>query len=349
MINIDYALDENGELLDEYFFHWEDFKEEGINYYYFVGLRSAGKTFDLFKSMIKYKKCLLIRRTDPELEIMTDEAHNPFIPLIHHDVVKSGYMKRKGKKIYKIYAGNEGKEEYIGDGVALNTFATTRSADYSYFERIYWDEFIKQPDQKEMKAEGSAWLAMIQTVARNRNIEVVACANSNDIYNPVFKELGVINKLERLMNDGKEGHKVYTDKERKLKIVLYSPTPELMEYLRRTSLHALTKGTRYADMAYKNEFIGNDFTDCEYKSIKGYRPMFIIDDYCVWKKKGENLIYLSYALPEGIKQYFSKYELDQENLRTDWYTYFRNRYLKHRITFEAYAIKRSFLDIMHLM
>ena len=74
MINIDYALDENGELKDEYFFHWEDFKEEGINYYYFVGLRSAGKTFDLFKSMIKYKKCLLIRRTDPELEITFSEC-----------------------------------------------------------------------------------------------------------------------------------------------------------------------------------------------------------------------------------------------------------------------------------
>ena len=34
MINIDYALDENSELKDEYFFHWEDFKEDGINYYY---------------------------------------------------------------------------------------------------------------------------------------------------------------------------------------------------------------------------------------------------------------------------------------------------------------------------
>ena len=349
MINIDYALDENGELKNEYFFHWRDFKEEGINYYYFVGLRSSGKTFDGLTWLTEEKKGLLIRRTDPELEIMVDEAHNPFLPLINHGVIESGYVKRKGKKVYKLFAGKEGEEDYIGDGIALNTFATTRSADYSYFERIYWDEFIKQPDQKEMKAEGSAWLSMIQTVARNRNIEVVACANSNDIYNPVFKELGVINKLERLINNGQEGHKIYTDKQRHLKIVLYEPSIELKEYLRRTSLHDLTEGTRYADMAYKNEFIGNDFSDCEYRSIKGYRPMFTIDDYCIWKKKGEPNLYLSYAMPEGIKNYYSQYELDCENLRTEWYTYMRNRYLKRKIIFESYAIKRSFLDIMKLI
>ena len=345
MTNYDYSLDENGELKDEYYFHWQDFYEPGIYYYYFVGIRSAGKTFDGLKWMIETGKKLYVRRTDPELETMTDETHNPFNPLINKGIIESGEVKRHKKKFYKMYAD----EEYIGDGVALNTFATTRSVDYSYFDGIFWDEFIKQPDQREMKAEGEAWMSMIHTVARNRNILVIAMANSNDIYNPVFKELGVVNKLERLMNDNKEGHKIYKDVKRKLKIVLYEPTPELKAYLKSTSLHALTEGTRYADMAYNNEFIGNDFTDCDYKSIKGYRPILIIDNYCAWKKKGENLIYVSYAIPEGGKHYYSKYELDQENLRTEWYTYFRNRYLKHRITFESYEIKRNFLDIMKLM
>ena len=345
IIHAVYKKDGNILLKPEYYFHWQKYKEKGIFYYYFVGVRSAGKTYDGIKWLVDEGRGILVRRTAPEFDIMCDEVHSPFNPLIEVGDLESGYVKRS-KKIYKLYAN----DEWIADGVTLNTFATTRSADYTYFKNIFWDEFIKQPDQKEMRAEGSAWLSMIHTIVRNRtDVTVVAAANSNDIYNPVFKELGVINHLEKLMNDKKEGSKIYTDYKRHIKIVLFEPCYELKKFLELTAVHDLTEGTRYADMAFSNEFIGNDFTDCGYKSIKGYKPIIAIDDFTAWRKKGSNEIYVSYASCEGVKQYYSKYELDQENIREHYYTFFRNRYLKHLITFESYAIKRTFLDILKLI
>ena len=340
-----YEKDGNILLKPEYYFHWQDFKEDNIYYYYFVGVRSGGKTYDGLKWLCKVKDGIFVRRTAPEFDILCDEKHSPFNPLIEVGDIESGCVKRS-KKIYKLYAN----DEWIADGVTLNTFASTRSADYTLFKNVFWDEFIKQPDQKEMRAEGSAWMSMIHTIVRNRsNCLIVAAANSNDIYNPVFKELGVINQLERLMNDKKEGSKIYTDYKRHIKIVLFEPCFELKKFLELTAVHDLTEGTRYADMAFNNEFIANDFSDTGYKSIKGYRPMLSIDDFTIWRKKGSNEIYISYASSEGVKQYYSKYEIDQENLRTNYYTFFRNRYLKHLITFESYAIKRTFLEIMKLI
>lgn len=355
---IEYALvpgtlyTDEPKLKPEYYFHWEDFEEEGIYNYYAVGVRGAGKTYNGVKWLIKVKKGLLIRRTDPELEIMTDPQHNPFNPLINENEIESGYVKRKGKKLYKMYAGTEGDEEYIGDGVALNTFATTRSADYSYFENVFWDEFIKQPDQQNFKDEGSAWNNALETITRNRHhVTVVAVANSNDIYNPVFKELGVVNQLEKLLDKAKIETQCLTLNKRHIKIILYKPTEEFISFRKCLGLWDLTEGTNYAAMAYDNQFIANDFSDCEYHSIIGYKPVLNIDDYAIWRKKGTNELYVTYAQFEGKgnNTYYSHYPIDCENLVERYYNMIRNRYLKHLITFESYDIKRRLLELFKLM
>lgn len=355
--HISYALiitDDNIKLKPEYYFDWKEFKEDGYYYYYIVGVRGAGKTFSGFKWMTEEKEAgnysLLVRRTEGELELMLSEMNNPLKPLIDEGVIESAYFKKERKKTFNIYMGPVGLEEFAIQGVSLNTFGRIRSADFSMFDNIFWDEFIKQPDQAEMKKEGEAWLNMIETVCRNRyKINVVACANSNDIYNPVFKSLGLVAKLERLYNDGKPGHKIYKDPKRHIKVIMYEPTYEFKEFKKHTALHDLTEGTDYAAMAYENKFIANDFSDCCYHSIVGYSPKFAIDNYCIWSKKGSNELYISYAMPEKIYTYYSKFELDVENVKMKYYTYLRNRYLKHLITFESYDIKRRFLDILQLL
>lgn len=349
-----YYLTPDGKLKPEYYFHWRPFKEDGFYYYYFVGVRGAGKTFDGFNWIIDEAKdgrhSLLVRRTDPELELMLSDINNPLLPLMKEGIIESSYFKRERKKTYNIYVGEPEKEEFIAQGVALNTFGKIRSADFSNFDNIFWDEFIKQPDQQDFKAEGEAWLNMIETVCRNRHhIYVVATANSNDIYNPVFKTLGVVNNLEKLLNDNTPGSKIYKDAKRHLKIVLYEPSKEFKEFKQGGALYDLTVDTNYADMAYNNKFTANDFSDCKYIKIAGMTPLFAIDNYCIWKLKGSNKLYISYAMPEKIYTYYSKYELDVENIKVKYYTYMRNRYLKKLITFESYDIKRRFLDIMQLI
>lgn len=344
-----YYLDDKGKLKPQYYFHWKEFKEDGYYFYYFVGVRGAGKTYDGLKWLNDERAGILIRRTDPELEIMLEERNNPLNPLILNGDIESGYIKRTRTKIYNFFTGAPGEEEFMCQGLALNTFAKVRSSDFSFCNNLFWDEFIKQPDQQEMKDEGGAWLNMLETITRNRHhITVVAVANSNDIYNPVFKSLGVVSHLEKLIVKNQPGHKIYKDPKRHLKVIMYEPTKEFIEYKKSLGLYDLTAGTDYAAMAYENQFVKNDFSDCGYKSIVGYVPLFNLDNYCIWKKKGSNEIYVSYAQAECVS-YYSKYEIDVELLKNKYYMMLRNRYLKRLITFESYDIKRSLLDLLRLI
>lgn len=338
-------------LKPEYYFNSEKFEEDGYYYYYFVGVRGAGKTIDGLKKIINRKNSIMVRRTDPEFDIMLEEVNNPFNPLIKLGYLANARIKKTRTKLYMMYITKEkaAEEEFIGEGVALNTFASTRSADFSFCENVFWDEFIKQPDQKEFKAEGQAWLNMLETIARSKHhINVYAYANSNDIYNPVFKELRVINQLERLLDKAKHETQIYKDIKRHLKIVLYKPTKEFEIFKSALALHDLTAGTQYADMAYNNQFIANDFNDCEYRNIKGYKPYFGIDDYTIFKHKGSKDIYVSYANADCFR-YYSKYPLDQENIRNKYYNIIRNRWLGRYIIFESYDIKRRMLELFKLI
>lgn len=354
---IEYAIVPGTLLTDEpllkpkYYFHSDQFEEEGYYFLYVIGVRGAGKTVDGLTWLKNNGDGIMVRRTDPEFEIMLEEINNPFNPMIKLGMISAARIKKTRTKLYMMYIiENESSEErFICEGVALNTFASTRSADFSFAKNVFWDEFIKQPDQKEFKAEGSAWLNMLETIARSKHhINVRAYANSNDIYNPVFKELRVINQLERLLDAAQHETQVYKDPKRHIKIVLYKPTKEFEIFKSALALHDLTEGTQYADMAYNNQFTANDFSDCDYRNIKGYRPYFGIDDYTIFKHKGSKDIYVSYANADCFR-YYSKFPLDQENLRNKYYNIIRNRWLGRYIIFESYDIKRRMLELFKLI
>ena len=338
-------------LKPEYYFHSDEFIEDDIYFYYFIGVRGAGKTVDGLTWLIDEGDGIMVRRTDPEFDIMLEEMNNPFNPLIRLGNIAGAKIRKTRTKLYMMYVMREAEasEEFICEGVALNTFASTRSADFSFCKNVFWDEFIKQPDQKEFKAEGQAWLNMLETIARSKHhINVRAYANSNDIYNPVFKELGVVNQLEKLLDAAQYETQVYINKKKHLKIVIYKPTKEFEIFKSALSLHDLTEGTQYADMAYKNQFTANDFTDCEYRKLTGYKPYFAIDDYTIYKKKGSKDMYVSYANADCFT-YYSKFALDQENLRNKYYNIIRNRWLDRHIVFESYDIKRRMLELFKLI
>lgn len=340
------------------FINVADYLRPGIFYYAFVGGRGGGKTFSTLDYCVETgKPFIYMRRTLDELIECCDhpthgELENPFKGLNKEREWNYGLLRttKKSAAIFDRVIGADGKIEYvdapIGYGLALSAIATMRGIDLSDAETLFYDEFIPEKHVRKIKAEGEALLNAIETVARNREMvgsepmRVIMCANAFDIYNEVFRELGVISLVERMIN---RGQTVSYFNDRGLCIALLPHTEEFVEKKKKTSLYQLTKGTRFYDMALMNEFAYNDFSLIGYRKITGMRPVVGFDGCYVYETKGDNQYYVSYSRSR-CPVYDTRHVQDKKSFFDNYGKWLRMEFIDSKIQFETYEIKMKFLD-----
>lgn len=343
-----------------------DFADESYPFQIIIGARGYGKTYSAAEGVCgvseKYTmqgKPLWMRRTRDEWEGLQDsqkgEGMNPFKPINMNYGTNIGMLPMGNGfgGIYERENRDDGLYNYLGAPIgyttALSTVSHMRGIDLSDVSDWFYDEFIAEQHVKRMRGECDALLNAYETFNRNREfngkppIRLWMLANSNDIYNPIFEGLGIVNIAEKMIYNGEE-HKYIKD--RGLAIHILKSSDEFVSAKKETALYKLTQGTKFYDMALGNNFSYNDFSLIEYRSIKGYRPLCALSNCFFYKKKGDREIYVCYAPAQNVQVYNIDLPQDKMSFMRSWGIKIKPYYISGRLIFESYDIKRRILDVI---
>ena len=337
-----------------------DYKNNDFPFQIFIGGRGCGKTFSALYGALDLwpDRFLYMRRTAQELDLMLDsekygEGANPFKP-VNREKGRDVGLSRIVKNLAGIYNREmvDGRPEPVGPpigyGVALSTISSIRSIDFSDCTDWILDEFIPERHVRKIKNEGTALLNAYETICRNRELSgapplrLWMLANSNDIYNDIFIELGIVSDIERMTRKGKSD--LYL-KERGLAIHLINNNTEYVNKKKETALYKLTKGSSFYEMALDNKFAYNDFSLIHRENIAGYRPICCIGKGYIYGKKGDSLLYVTYA-PARCPVYDITTEQGRRNFYNDIGRRMHQYFINSRITFESYELKQTVLDLI---
>lgn len=302
-----------------------------------------------------------MRRTEKELKAITDskamgEGGNTF-KTIDQDFGWNYGICHMTESISGIYEREYTKEGNlkpvgmpIGYALALNTVAGVRGVDFSDCSRLFYDEFIAERHVRRMAHEGEAFLNAIESIGRNRELQgkpalkVYCFANSYNIYTPIFEVLGLVSKVERMIAKGQRDLYLET---RGCAIHLLEPSSEFIKAKSNTSLYKLTGGTEFADMALKNDFVYNDFSNIGYRKLAGYVPICSCENMYIYNKKGSGEFYCCYS-PARVAHYKTNTAVDKKAWQRRFRQDMTSPMLRHDIYFETYELKEKFLDLMDI-
>lgn len=314
-----------------------------------------------YRGMGKPEKFIWMRRTDKELKSITDskamgEGGNTFKSIDEDMGFRYGIckMSESVSGIYEREYDKEGKLRPVGSpigyGLAMNTVAGVRGVDFTDASRLFYDEFIAERHVRRIAHEGEAFLNAIETIGRNRELmglpplKVYCLANSYNIYTPVLEILGLVSKVERMIARGQRH--MYLD-ERKCALHLLDPSEEFVKAKSNTSLYKLTQGTEFSDMALKNDFIYNDFTNVGYRKISGYIPVCACEDMFIYMKKGEDEVYCTYTSARTVR-YRTHLAIDKKAWQRAYRRDMMRCLMAHKVFFETYELKEKFLDLVDI-
>ena len=172
-----------------------------------IGPRGCGKTYSVLDYMQEKSsedsKFIYMRRDGTEIDSCSSEYGNPFKKLNvdkNYDIHPFQISKFNGFGIAR-----DDDLNVIGYGVALSTFASMRSQDFSDVDRIFFEEFIAEKHKRKIKGEGAALLNVYETINRNRELfgqppcELIMCANGIDLANPILLELGATTLIAKML------------------------------------------------------------------------------------------------------------------------------------------------------
>lgn len=341
----------------------DKYKRPGVWLHFFIGGRGTGKTYGGLKGA--YEDALkgyghgfiLLRRTDKERKL--NEAFNPFTKFNK----RSGYtamtapLTKDATGIYKGVPGDDGElapsGAPLGYMFALSTLASMRSLgmDDEAVDKLLYDEFIPESHVRLLKMEGEAFLNAFETFNRNRELELglppLQCyltANANQIDNAIFKALGLVPIVERMIRKGQSD---YYDTKRGYAIHILKDAAFEAEK-KKTSIARLTEGSDYYEMAYNNKFAYNDFTSIRRLDATGFTPFFAIGDAHVWQRKGQTEFYVTYKDGSFAYRYRPGNQADGMLGRQRHGMLFRRAYAAGLVTFESFELKSLVLDFFEV-
>lgn len=262
-----------------------------------IGPRGCGKTYSVLdymqESSSEDSKFIYMRRDGTEIDSCSSEYGNPYKKLNQdkgYDVHPFQISKFNGFGIAR-----DDDMNVIGYGVALSTFASMRSQDFSDVDRIFFEEFIPEKHKRKIKGEGQALLNLYETVNRNRElmgekpVELIMCANGIDLANPILLELGATSLIGKMLMNGQRR---LTIPEKALYIELI-PRTKVSELKEDTVLYRLASN-EFALDALDTKFRGADI-DFVRKNVnlRSYKTEFSYGNY-VFFSNAEHF-YIAYS------------------------------------------------------
>ena len=217
-----------------------------------VGPRGIGKTFGATEFVTnqfikKNDEFVYLRRYKTEL---SKSIRNFFSSVKKEDKFPDHSLDTKGLTFLI-------DEKVAGYGMTLSTAQQLKSSNFPNVKTIIFDEFLIEPGQGHyLKNEVFAFLGLIETIARTRNIRVFMLGNSVSEINPYFLFFDIsipYNNDIKLFKDG-------------MILLQYIRKTNFQEAKKDTRFGKLVAGTDYEEYAIENEFIDSNKNFIEKKT-----------------------------------------------------------------------------------
>lgn len=319
--------------------------KNNISFIIIVGSRQIGKTYGVLKLMLdEDRRFILMRRTQTEVNFLTNIALNPFANLDPSIVIKkdSDFTARIDKE-------SEESTGQIGMVTSLKGIAKIRGFNGRVFSDLVYDEFIPENHVVRIKDEGDAFINAIITISGNRELEgekPLKCwmlANANNINNPVLEKMNLQIKL----NDMIRKHQEFSIMKDKGVMLINAAGEAVINKRKQTAIYkAVDTESEVMKMAFGNEFAYNDSEHVVKEDLKQFNPVLdVFNSFSLWKSKhdGHYYVYKSKQMPKV----FNNNDRGRKEL-LKYMGNIKNLYYLNKITFYDLILKekfKSFIDV----
>ena len=307
-----------------------------------VGGRATGKTYGALKYAYEsHTRFILMRRTQAQTDLINKPEFNPY-KAINQDLGTDIQVRSISKYNSKIFEPAEDGEQLLGYTCALSTISNLRGFDASDCKLLIWDEFIPEKHERPIKGEGAAFLNAYETINRNRELkdepplQVLGLANAFNIANPVFLELGLVGRCEKMKNNDQE---FFMDPERGILLVLLQHS-KISKAKADTALYRLSSGS-YKDMALSNDFIYNNSDSIKAQGLKEYKLLCTVGEISIYRHKSKREYYVS-EHRTGTAPLYKSDEVGIMRYRRKYGLILAPAYVNNRVIFENILTKSLF-------
>lgn len=324
--------------------NWDYICTQPASFISVVGARGVGKTYGLFKKLVKEgKRFLYIRRLKTQLDLCTKEEGNPF-KKINSDLDTNIYpfssdgitTFRKGEKT----------GELVAVGIALSVVANLRGIDFSDIDYIVFDEFIASDGERPIKNEFQAFLNLYETVNRNRELEgkpAVKCfmlGNANTLVNPYFSAWHFMKTAVKMIVGGQMVWRS-ADNTRMVILLLNSP---ISEKKKDTALYQNATND-FIQMALDNAF-RTDETQIRSEPLTEYQHIVSVGDLGIYRHKSERKYYVSST--QQKTPYYDSFGIGLRMFQQDFYMLRVHYMINKSVWFESFELEIIFRELFNL-
>lgn len=331
--------------LDNGYLDFEKIINTKCAFIFIIGGRGTGKTFGAIKYAYENnKEFIFMRRTQTQVEVIARPEYSPFNAL--NRVIGTTIETRKSSR----YTGDISVgDKTIGNILALSTISNLRGFS-SNAEILIYDEFIPEPHEKPIKAEGSAFFNAYETINRNRELEgrpplqCLCLSNSNTLKNPILEELNLVDILEKKK---RKGATEYINQNRGIAVFLLDES-EISKKKKETALYKAVQGSKFFDMAISNTFAEDNPENIKSQKLDEYAPFInVIGEFVIYKHKSEKRYYISKHLAGKPAHEFNNNKIDIKRVRRQFPFLFDKR-LRNNIYFESYQLQIKFDNFLNI-
>ena len=264
-----------------YYYNVQNLMDEYPNafMYMVIGGRNTGKTFSALVECLRHNKVFAyIRRSIDDIKAITTSSRTATtkgkIKMLDVDTSPLKSVNRSiGSNIRclsvqtGISAFMECEEDLTpvgqpkGYAIALNAVGKIKGIDLSDVDVYLFDEFGSTFEMKAINEE-DAILELYKTITRdsvhkNKRVPIVALSNASSINAPLIQAFQLENEIIQ-MTSAKETKRVVDRDGAQIVIELLAPNKDFLAKEKESDLYKLTRGTRWNDYAYGNEFAYDD-------------------------------------------------------------------------------------------
>lgn len=237
-------------------------------------LRGPGKTYSTLRYGIENGlKELYIKRTVEDVNFISGRGDgngdvSPWAPLNRDFGYDFHINPVRGKNGFATVDSDDGKN--IGYVIGMSAVHKVKGFELSDTDIIVYDEFLPQLSEMRInRKEGEILLDLHATVSRDRTargkpeIPIILLANSTTPVSPVTETLKITDDIVEMSMKGIE-ERYIPDRHILLRNILTSPSMS-----KESRFYSAVKNTKWARMAYGNEFAYVDFSKVRKVNIKG--------------------------------------------------------------------------------
>ena len=313
-----------------------DIIELGLPFNFCLGGRGTGKTYTALKTVKEDDiKFFFMRRTQAQADLINKPEFSPF-KAVNVDNGWNVVTKPVSKYNSAFYNVTEDAPEGVPIGYtgALSTMSNVRGFDAQEVKILIYDEFIPERHERPIKNEGAALLNAYETINRNRELkgkpalQLLCLANANDLSNPIFLELNLVAKAERML---KKGQTISIDRARGIGIFMLNNSP-ISNRKRNTALYRLTSGSEFERMSIDNDFAQRNYNNIAVRPLIEYKPVVAVGEICIYSHKNSGKLYVSTHMA-GSPPVYTAGEYDLARFQRAYF-WIWSEYMQNNIEFE---------------